>query len=138
MKRILHILALPLLLVSMAAAKPVSTDTEAVDAFRAVWRQSLGKQLEARPFFQSLKAQVFEDGKVTAKLATTTEVLKQINSTLTEKEEKELILFGKKDDLKPDREVWLVKHVADYSNGFEAVIDAEDGDLLFFWITPEG
>ncbi|RYD72447.1 MAG: hypothetical protein EOP84_23150, partial [Verrucomicrobiaceae bacterium] len=106
MKRILPILlaSLPLLLVSPAGAKPVGTDTDAVDAFRAIWRQTLGKHLEARPFIQRLKAQVFEDGKVTARATTTAETLKRINSTLTAQEEKEPILFGKKSDLETDQD----------------------------------
>lgn len=132
------VVAVSMMLVSHAVAKPVETDTEAVDAFRAVWRQSLAKRLEARPFIGPLKAQVFEEGKVTAEESTSAKVLKNIRSTLTEKEEKESILFGVLKDLEPDREIWVVSHPGDIKGGFQAIVDPEDGDLIFFWIPPEG
>ena len=138
MRRLIPLLATSLALVSLVHAKPVATADEAVDVFRAVWRRTLAKRLETRPFIGQLKAQVFEDGKVQAKSSSSAEVLKLIRSTLTEKEERELTAYGKKDDLEPEREVWLVTHPGDFGSGFQAVIDPKDGDLVFMWITPEG
>lgn len=138
MKLLVSAAAASLMLVSLAAGKPVESPEEAVDAFRAVWRKSLARKLEARPFIGLLKHQVFEDGKVEGKASTSEEQRKLVLSTLTEKEEKESILYGVLDDLKPDRKVWTVTHAGGAGSGFRAIIDAEDGDLVFFWVPPEG
>ncbi len=40
--------------------------------------------------------------------------------------------------LSPDRKVWVISHDVDVFSGFEAVLDAKDGKLIFLWWIPEG
>ena len=137
MKSVIPIVAVSMMLVSFAASKPVDSPEDAVDVFRAVWRQSLAKKLVARPFIGQLKQQVVEEGKVTARLVGSESRRQEINS-LSADDKGELLLFGVSGDLMPDRKVWSVTHPGAGENGFEALIDAENGDLLFFWILPLG
>lgn len=136
MKILISALLLSLMPVSPAAAKPVETETDAVEVFRAVWRKTLAGKLVARPFTAQLKQQVFEK-RVTARLVDS-ENRRQEVTGLGKDDKGELILFGVPGDLMPDRKVWAVTHPGNGGNGFEALIDAENGDLLFFWIPPLG
>lgn len=135
MKRLISTFIASLMLVSLAAGKPVETAEEAEEVFRAEWRQSLAKKLAARPFIEVLKQRVFEE-RVSAESVSSGEASKLIISTVGEKENEELILVGTLEDLQPDRKVWKVNYISDFSNGFQAFLDPKDGTLIFFWITP--
>jgi hypothetical protein len=123
---------------SAPAANAPRTPEEAVAAFRAIWRESLAKSLETNSHIVQLKHQVFEAGRVGARIESSEASHKLVTMTLSKQEKKQLILFGNLEDLKPYRKVWAITNPGDFGNGFEAYLDQKDGKLLFMWLIPEG
>jgi hypothetical protein len=123
---------------STPTANAPRTPDEAVAAFRVIWRESLAKSLETNSHIVQLKHQVFEAGRVGARIESSEASHKLVTITLSKQEKKQLILFGRLEDLRPDRKVWAITNPGDSGIGFEAYLDQNNGKLLFMWIIPEG
>jgi hypothetical protein len=122
-------------IVSHAAG--LANQEEAVASIQRLWRESLGKSLEASPHFDLLSNLFAEPERVFAKLQTSSESLQRVSESLTEDERIRMIVFGTLDDLKPERQVWAVTNPGG-GPGFEAYLDAKNSHLLFLWVIPEG
>ena len=137
MKSIILVLG-TIIAMSLAHAATLSSEDEALAAFRAIWKDTLADKLASSSHIVQLRQQVFEEGRVAAQELQSAACQQVVTSSLSADEKKRLILFGTLDDLVPDRKVWAIANPGHFGNGFEAYIDQKTGKLLFLWIRPEG
>ena len=138
MKRHLYTVAAFLTLFSVAMADAPKTSDEAIGAFRVIWKESLGKELETSGYARLLKYLVFEPDRVWASSGSSEAKHNYLAKLLSAKDRKRVILVGNLDDLKTDRQVWSITNPGGDTNGFEAYLDQKDGKLILLWIREEG
>ena len=115
------------------AADAINTPDEALAKFRAIMR----KRVEERTG-KKVPDDYGNNSRSSAGASTSLAVQERVKSTLMASQYKSSITVGSLASLTPDRKVWVVGHYVDVWSGFEAVLDAKDGNLIFLWWIPEG
>lgn len=111
------------------AADAITTPEEALKAFASNMQQRTGKKTAPNAML---------DSRTSAKASTSLEVHKRVKDTLLPNQYANAIQIGTLANLLPDRKVWVISHSIDVFSGFDAVIEAKDGKLIFLWWIPEG
>jgi hypothetical protein len=97
------------------------------------WRDDLSK----RDAFKGLTEQIFETERIVVREITGQAAFERIDGTLTASERRTLILLGELNQLRKQPKLKEVHNPGTFGNGFSAYLTPE-GELLFFWIIPEG
>ena len=115
------------------AVDAINTPEEALTAFTAIMRKSIEQRSGKKPPAESKL-----DSRTSASACTSFEVHKRVKSTLLQSQYASSIQVGTLGSLLPDRKVWVISHSVDVFSGFDAVLDAKSGKLIFLWWIPEG
>ncbi|CAN5915220.1 hypothetical protein BH11VER1_BH11VER1_17850 [soil metagenome] len=115
------------------AVDAINSPDEALKAFTAVMQKSIEQRTGKRPPADSKL-----DSRTSASASTSLEVHKRVKSTLLPSQYSSSIQVGTLGSLLPDRKVWVISHSVDVFSGFDAVLDAKNGKLIFLWWIPEG
>jgi len=115
------------------AEEAVTTPEQAVTQFRAIMRKTVEERTGKK-----VPGDSGQNARLSAHASTSLEVHKRVSSTLLPDQMKTAIRVGSLPKLLPDRKVWVVSHYIDVFSGFDAILDAKDGKLVFLWYIPEG
>lgn len=107
-----------------------------VSQLQTVWRDDLSKR-ESFKFHNQLLAQLlFEPKRIVVRETTGQAAFARVDGTLAPSERK-LILLGDLDQLRKQPKLIEVQNPGTFGNGFSAYTTPK-GELLLFWIIPEG
>ncbi|MCF7784916.1 MAG: hypothetical protein K9N47_02280 [Prosthecobacter sp.] len=115
------------------AADAITSSEEALSAFTAIMRKSIEQRTGKKAPADSKL-----DERTSASSSTSLEVHERVKDTLLPNQYASSVQAGTLGSLLPDRKVWVISHSVDVFSGFQAVLDAKDGKLIFLWWIPEG
>lgn len=124
---------LALLAQTASAVDSINSPEDALAAFTAIMRKSIEQRTGKKPPSDSKL-----DSRTSASASTSVAVHKRVTSTLLPSQYASSIQVGTLGSLLPDRKVWVISHSVDVFSGFDAVLDAKSGKLIFLWWIPEG
>ena len=115
---------------------PVDTSIAAITIFRAQWEKQVNPKLtNAQRTHYGVR---IKNVQPSATRIPFNQALKLVDSTLTEKERKTLVLHGSLADLKRTDNCWAVKFRGNRGGDIVGYVASETGDLVFVWFAPEG
>ena len=107
-----------------------------VSQLQAIWRDELSKRDSFKFYHRLLAQQLFEPKRIIVRETTGDAAFDRIDGTLAPSERK-LILLGDLDQLRKQPKLTEVHNPGTFGNGFSAYTTPK-GELLLFWIIPEG
>lgn len=127
------VILLALLAHTAWAVDAINSSEEALTAYTAIMRKSVEQRTGKKPPADSKL-----DSRTSASASTSLAVHQRVKSTLLQSQYASSIQVGTLGSLLPDRKVWVISHSVDVFSGFDAVLDAKSGKLIFLWWIPEG
>jgi hypothetical protein len=132
---------LPILLIAaLSACVSAAEDTPKLTPLaklQTAWRDDLSKRDAFKAYHGVLNEQIFETKRIGIREITGQAAFERVDSTLTPAERHTLILLGELEPLRKQPKLLEVYNPGTLGSGFTAYMSAE-GNLLFFWIIPEG